>query len=207
VPLIATSYGEWQSSGDGHLGDVTKAITAAFKRARAAVPCILFIDELDSVQSRGGATRHDDWWTAIINCLLAELDGVEGREGVVVVGASNFAERVDAAIRRSGRLDREIRIRLPDAEALALILRGYLGEDLAGEDLHPVAIRAIGGTGADCERWVRGARRRARHAGRPMAAEDLLAEIRGEPDSRRTVEFGTRVAVHEAGHVIAYYLL
>lgn len=207
VPLVATSYGEWQSSGGGYLGDVTKAIAAAFKRARAAAPCILFIDELDSVRSRGGATRHDDWWTAIINCLLAELDGIEGRDGVVVVGASNFAERVDPALRRSGRLDREIRIALPDAAALALILRGFLGESLVDTELAPVAIRALGGTGADCECWVRGARRRARHAGREMAPEDLLAEIRGERGRERSAGFLRRVAVHEAGHVLAYHIL
>lgn len=204
VPLVATSYGEWQSSGGGYLGDVTKAICETFKRARASAPCILFIDELDSVQSRGSSSRHDDWWTAIINTLLAELDGVEGREGVVVIGASNFAERVDAAIRRSGRLDREIRIGLPGVEALALILRGYLGEDLGGADMRPFAIRALGGTGADCERWVRGARRRARHAGREMAAEDLLAEIRGGPGREHPPEVRARVAAHEAGHVVAY---
>ncbi|WP_184521758.1 AAA family ATPase [Muricoccus pecuniae] len=207
VPLIATSYGDWQSHGGGYLGDVIKALREAFRRARAQTPCILFIDELDSVQARGRGARHDDWWTAVINALLAELDGAVGREGVLAIGASNHVERIDPAIRRSGRLDREIAIQLPDTDALSRILRAYLGTSLDGVDLGPVAIRALGGSGADCERWVRGARRRARHEGREVSLGDLLAEIGGGEGSELPAAYRERVAIHEAGHVVAYAVL
>jgi len=205
VPLIATSYGAWQSAGTGHLGDVTKAIRDVFRQAKGMVPSILFVDELDSVQSRGGSRHHDEWWTAVINTLLAELDGIEGREGIVVVGATNFPTRIDPAIRRAGRLDREIRITLPDEAALTMILRVHLGQELPGMDLQHAALLALGASGADCERWVRGARQRARHAGRAMEAGDLLAEISG-PGPQRSATYRRRIAVHEAGHVLVHHL-
>lgn len=84
--------------------------------------------------------------------------------GVVVVAASNYAERVDPALRRAGRLDTEIKISLPNIKELGMSLRGQLDGELGGVDLSPTALRLVGGTGADCERAVRGARQRARHA-------------------------------------------
>lgn len=201
VPLVAASYAQWQSSGDGHLGTLLRAMRASFDAARAAAPCILFIDELDSFQNRAAETRHRDWWTSVIGGLLEQLDGLEGREGVVVLGATNHPGMIDPAILRAGRLDRSITIPLPDRTALAAILRVHLGDDLAGEDLARAALHARGGTGADCAKWVRGARRRARGGGRAMDLEDLLAEIRGgaglrPPEERRIP------AVHEAGHAL-----
>lgn len=201
VPLIAASYARWQSSRDGHLGDLLKAMAKSFDDARQAAPSILFIDELDSFTSRTADTRHRDWWTSVINGLLEHLDGLERREGVVVVGATNLIELVDPAIIRSGRLDRVIAIPLPDQSALAEILRVHLGADLAGVDLSAAALHALGGTGADCERWVRGARRRARNAGRPMMLDDLVEEVRGS--AAQLSEDDRRIcAVHEAGHAL-----
>lgn len=201
VPLIAASYARWQSSRDGHLGDLLKAMAGTFDDARRKAPCILFIDELDSFTSRTADTRHRDWWTSVINALLEHLDGLERREGVVVVGATNLIELVDPAIIRSGRLDRIIAIPLPDQAALAEILRVHLGADLADVDLSAAALHALGGTGADCERWVRGARRRARNASRAMMLDDLVEEVRG---STRELSDGDRriCAVHEAGHAL-----
>ena len=70
----ATSYGEWQSHRDGHLGSVIQAIRNVFAEVAANAPGILFIDEIDSLPARGSTNRHDDWWTAITNVLLEELD-------------------------------------------------------------------------------------------------------------------------------------
>ena len=108
---------------------------------------------------------------------------------------------MDPALRRSGRLDRHIAIRLPDLEALALILREHLGDDLEGEDLAGMALLALGSTGADIERSVRGARRAARISSRPMTPADLLAEIGGREE--RSEGALRLAAVHEAGHVVA----
>lgn len=141
----------------------------------------------------------------MVNALLAEIDGTEGREGVVIVGACNHPDKLDPALVRSGRLDRHVRIGHPGRAALAAIMREHLAEDLAGADLSGASMAAAGSSGADCERLVRGARRRARSAGRPMVLADLLDEIGGDGDGsdadRRTA------AVHEAGHVVAASVL
>ena len=203
LPLVATSYAAWQAAGQGHMGDVVRILREAFAEARKAAPSILFIDELDSVGDRMGGRerRFDDWWRAIINALLEQLDGLAAREGVVVVAATNHPGLIDPAILRAGRLDRRVLVGLPDADGLAAILREHLGEDLAGVDLSPAGFAAAGRTGADCELWVRGARRRARDGDRPTTIDDLLAEIGGKSASR-TPAFARRVALHEAAHAV-----
>ena len=204
VPLITGSYGEWQAAG--HQGDLLKAMRKTFAEARAKAPCILFIDEVDSFPNRATLTHdHADYVIQVVNALLAEIDGVEGRPGVVLVAACNHPAMLDPALIRSGRLDRHIRVGLPDRAALAAILREQLGTELAGEDLSGAALWAAGSSGADCERLVRGARRRARSAGRTMALQDLLDEIGGH--DVRSQEDLWRAAVHEAGHVLAVCIL
>jgi len=201
VPFFATSYAAWQATGSGHLGCVTSAIRDIFKRAREAAPAILFIDELDSINSRNGKTRHDDWWRAIINTLLEQLDGTEARDGVVVIGATNDPDKIDSAIRRSGRLDRQIRIGFPDVPALKEIFRYHLGNTLDDSDLMRLASISCGFTGADVERIARGARRRARVGRRSIQFNDVFIELTGElpPPGDRTL---WNLAVHEAGHAI-----
>lgn len=201
VPLIATSYAAWQTAGEGHLGEVLRAMAGSFETARAQAPCILFIDEFDTLGARGTSGHRGDWWRAVINALLEHLDGLGGREGVVVIGATNHPEAVDAALCRSGRLDRVMAIHPPDAAGLAAILRVHLGGELEGVDLSAVVPPIPGVTGADCAKWVRGARRRARAAGRALEVEDLRAEIAG-PSDVRPLARRRCVAVHEAGHAI-----
>ncbi len=203
VPLVSTSAAVWQRSGRGHLRDVLCAIRTVFDEARACAPAILFIDEMEAVQSRALRNHNADWWTAIINALLEHLDGFYPREGVVVIGASNHPDLIDPALLRAGRLDREVFIGLPDVAGLIGILRYHLREDLAGADLLLVAelLAARAATGADAAQLVREARQRARHAGRELQVDDLVtvAEARGEAPSP---ELRWRIAVHEAGHVL-----
>jgi ATP-dependent Zn protease len=201
APLITGSLAEWQAAG--HLGDLLGAMRAAFDRARASAPAILFIDEIDAFGDRNSFSHENrNYSTQVVNGFLEMLDGIGGREGVVVVGACNHPDSLDPAIVRSGRLDRRIHIPLPDQAALRQIIRHHLGIDLADADLADAAKAAVGASGADVERWVRGARRRARTGNRPMVIEDLLAEIRGSyaplPDEQRR-----RTALHEAGHAVA----
>ena len=100
---------------------------------------------------------------------------------------------------RSGRLDRHIRIGFPDETELARILREHLGDDLADVPLGEVALLAVDSSGADCERYVRTARRLAREAKRPMTLADLVQAVGGaqQPDEQLCC-----VAVHEAGHAV-----
>jgi len=202
VPLISGSYGAWLGSGHAHQGDLLKAMKRTFADARDQAPSILFLDEVDSFPNRGTIThKYADWEIQVVNALLAEIDGVEGRDGVILVAACNHPQKLDPALVRSGRLDRQIRIKLPSRLALARILAEHAGSDLAGEDLSGAAMSATGASGADCERLVRGARRRAREAGRAMVLADLHDEIGGSDP--RSADDLWLAAVHEAGHVAA----
>jgi cell division protease FtsH len=203
VPLVTGSYQDWLGTGTAHQGDLLKSMKQTFKKARDCAPCILFIDEVDSFPNRG-TLRHaySDWDIQVVNALLAELDGAQGRPGVVVLAACNHPHLLDPALIRSGRLDRHIRLSLPDTTALVGILRQHLGNDLLDADLTPAALAAAGATGADVERFVRSARRRARNAGRPIGLDDLLAEL-SEGD-QRTPSALWIAALHEAGHAVAF---
>jgi ATP-dependent Zn protease len=175
------------------------------EQAKQRAPAIVFIDEVDSFPNRA-TLRHDwsDWEVQVVNGSLAEIDGVDGREGVVLVAACNFPHLLDPALVRSGRLDRHIRIKLPDVTALELILREHLNDDIAGEDLVGAAIAAAGSSGVDCERYARGARRRAREAGRSMVLAALMAQISGN-DERATADLRIS-AVHDSGQAVAEFV-
>ncbi|WP_296743925.1 AAA family ATPase [Mesorhizobium sp.] len=201
VPLVATSVADWNAAN--YLSGTLAAIRDSFSRARQIAPCILFIDELDGISDRAKLTsEYREYWTQIVNSLLELLAGIEDRPGVVVIGATNHPDRIDAAVRRAGRLDRTIEIELPDAETLAAIFRFHLGPDLLpNTDLMPVALAATGKTGADVEAWIRRAKARARRAERDLLLDDVFHEVRfggeGLPKKlRRTV------SVHEAGHLV-----
>ena len=204
VPLVATSFSEWQAAKSGHLGDCLKAMRDSFDKAKRLAPSILFIDEMDALGSREQTnSQHSDYWTSVITCFLELMDGIGGREGVLAVGATNNAAVLDRAITRSGRMDRIVQVSLPDQAGLIGILRYHLHGDLDGCDLTEAARRAAGGSGADCVRWTRSARQTARHARRPMILADLLNEIGGkdaDPAEER------RIAAHEAGHAVVICL-
>ena len=201
VPLFTGSYATWHSAGTGHQGDFLRAMRRTFADAKAAAPAILFIDEIDSFPDRGKVTHHyATYEIQVVNALLAEIDGADARDGVVLVAACNHPGKLDPALVRSGRLDRHIRLTLPGADDLAAILREHLGDDLPGEDLGRMGTLAVGRSGADCERLVRGARRRARLRSEPMVVTDLAAELAGPARDAATER---RVATHEAGHVVA----
>ncbi len=206
IPLVTGSYGEWHGSGNAHQGDLLKAMKQTFATARSSSPSILFIDEVDSFPDRSKVTHpYAAWEIQIVNALLAEIDGVKGRDGVILVAACNLPEKLDPALVRSGRLDRHVRCGLPDRQALAAILREHLGADLDGANLDEAALASSGASGADCERIVRGARRRARAERRVIAMADLLDEI-GGADGRSADDLWLS-SVHEAGHVVAACVL
>lgn len=206
VPLVSTSVAQWNS--ETYLSNTLQAIRDAFSQAKRQAPCILFIDEIDGISDRS-QLRGDfaEYWTQIVNLLLEQLASVDDRPGVVVVSATNHPDKIDAAIKRAGRLDREIVIDKPDPTTLARIFRHHLGEELlVGVDLMPLALAARGATGADVEAFVRRAKGAARRAKRPLALDDVLAEIRagrtGLPAQHRR-----RIAIHEAGHAIVSHEL
>jgi ATP-dependent Zn protease len=140
-----------------------------------------------------------------MNGLLEQLDGVNVMEGVIVIAACNHPSRLDPALIRAGRLNRVLQIGYPDEVALAGMLRQKLGDDLPNADLSLVFRNVRQATGADLEAWVRGARSRARHEGRPILLDDLLAQVR-PPGQNLSPLMQRRAAAHEAGHAVVGWL-
>ena len=197
--LVLGSIARWQAKG--HLGDMLKAMRAAFDEARSQAPSIMFIDEIDAVGDREQFSDRDrQYCSEVVAGLLECIDGAEGREGVVVIGTANHPDRIDAAVRRPGRLDRHIRIPLPDASARTGILRHHLAGSLSGEDLSLVVEMTAGMAGAGLEQVVRQARRLARRHRRDMTVGDMLETLPPRvpvPEKARW-----RISVHEAGHAV-----
>lgn len=202
--LVLRSISRWQSKG--HLGDMLKAMQQAFDEARANIPSIIFLDELDAFGDRENLDdQHRQYTTEVIATLLEHVDGTDRREGVVVVGATNHPSRIDAAMLRPGRLDRHIRIPLPDENGRMGILRWHLGEHLGAADLSAVVARTAGWSGAALEQLVRDARRRARRSSIGLDLADLLACLPPVVPIPERIRF--RAAVHEAGHAVVAMVL
>jgi ATP-dependent Zn protease len=201
LPLVACSLAQWQSADEGHLGHLLRAMRRDFDFARAQAPCVLFTDEIDSFADRSKLRHaHADYVVEVVNGFIAQLDGIAGREGLIYLAASNDLSRCDPAILRSGRLNRIIRIGLPDARDLERMFRVRLAGRLAGEDLEEICLLALGSTGADVERITNDALRFARHADRALELADLRRALvdREDRDSSEV----RRCAIHEAGHVV-----
>ncbi|MFD2053724.1 AAA family ATPase [Mesorhizobium calcicola] len=199
VYLVLGSLARWQAMG--HLGDLLKAMRGAFAEGMKNAPSILLIDEIDSIGDRNAFSGHNAQYSReVVNGLLECLDGSGGREGVVVVGATNFPHMLDAALTRPGRLDRHVNIPLPDMMGRRGILGWHLAKASSSLDLTSVAARTDGWTGAALEQLARQARRRARRARRDLETADLLAEL---PELMSLPEaLLWRNAIHEASHVV-----
>jgi hypothetical protein len=217
VRFIQASATTWTSSGE-HLGHHLRAIRASFAEARRYAPAILFIDEIDSLGNREQFSGDNaGYHTAVVNGVLEQMQGVDASAPVFVIAATNSLARVDAALRRAGRLDRIINIPLPTSDALGHIYEYYL-KSLGGDvTVDPaVSCATLGGmslglTGADVEKIVRGAARRALKARRAVSQVDLIAEITNKPRSeqgllRLSPAEIERTAYHEAGHALAQHL-
>src|SRR3954467_9028799 len=130
-----------------YVGETERHIRLVFQRAREkaseGTPVIVFFDEMDSIFRTRGSGVSSDVENTIVPQLLSEIDGVEGLENVIVIGASNREDMIDPAILRPGRLDVKIKIERPGAEAAKDIFSKYLTSDLP---LHPDEIKEHGGS-------------------------------------------------------------
>lgn len=199
VPLIATSVASWNAAT--YLSGTLQAMNEAFSKARRTAPSILFIDEIDGISDRSAVREHREYWLQIVNRLLELLQGVDDREGVIVIAATNYPNAVDAAVRRAGRLDRQIDIHLPEPDDLTQIFRHYLGDDLTGADLASLGEACRGFTGADVETIVRRARGAARRRREPLELSHLVNEV-APPTAQVNGLVRRCAAIHEAGHAI-----
>lgn len=207
IPLIATSAAAWFLKGGSYLDGVIKEIDAVFANAREQAPALLFIDEIDAIPDRGALSpRNRDWWMPVVGHLLTLIDGAhdENRE-LVIMGATNFPDRLDEALMRPGRLSRLINIGLPTQEEVSQILRQHLGDDLVDVELEGLVCMLPAATGAEVAELVRRARAAARRAKRLLKLEDLVTVL--VPSDRRAEALVERVAIHEAGHAVVGHFL
>ena len=186
-----------------------------FKEASKMAPCIIFIDEIDTIgKSRDNRMGGNDEREQTLNQLLAELDGFDPGKGVIVLGATNRPEVLDKALLRPGRFDRRITIDRPNLAGRLATLQVHtrkikLGEDV---DLKKIALATAGTVGADLANLVNEAALRAvRHGRRVVTQEDLLASFEfviagSEKKNSVLTEFEKKlVAYHEVGHAMVAY--
>ncbi|WP_051949316.1 AAA family ATPase [Methylosinus sp. PW1] len=201
LDLVVSTYSDWHGNsvgGDSVCKELKKQFTA-WKKKAASGPFILFLDELDSIGTRGQNAHNDSWFGPIVNAWLAFLDGANGRDGIIVIAATNYPDKIDPALRRPGRLDRHVIIPAPGVAELPGIIRHHLGLNDAR------AARACRGmTPAEIQMACRDARRIARRARRRVTADDLVAAVRGSIKPHGVDPW--RAALHESGHALVAHL-
>lgn len=195
-------------------------VKSLFDLARKNAPTVIFIDEADGLGKRtdtgGGPAEAES--NRIINQLLAEMDGFESNEGVIIVAATNHPDSLDEALRRPGRFDRTVQVRLPDLEDRAKILRFYAANLTAKSDeidFNQLARLTTGLSPATLAMIVNQAGLVARKAGDDEVTSAhfieaiKIARIGDVNGAERALsdEERTRIAVHEAGHGLVAALL
>ncbi len=135
------------------VGESERGVREIFQRAKQVAPCVLFLDELDALAPARGASLDSGATDRVIGQLLTELDGIEGRRGVIVVAATNRAELIDPAVLRSGRIDLVLELPLPDREARRAIFAIHTARRALAPSvsLDALAKRSDGFSGADIE--------------------------------------------------------
>lgn len=183
-----------------------------FKQANEKAPCIVFIDEIDTVGKRRdtGLTTNDER-EQTLNQLLTEMDGFDNNKGIVVLGATNMPESLDIALTRPGRFDRRIPVELPDLAGREAILKIHAHDVKMerGVDLSVVARATPGASGADLANMINEAALRAVRMGHRLVTQEDLVEsvdvvIAGEKKKSTVLSEHEKqvVAYHETGHAI-----
>ncbi len=188
-------------------------IRRLFAEARKAAPAIIFIDELDAVGGKRGNDISGER-EQTLNQLLVEMDGFDGRGDVVVMGASNLLDKLDSALLRPGRFDRQVFVAPPDVSGRERILEVHTRDKpVGGVDLGIVAQQTSGLTGADlaniCNEAAIFCARRQGHAIRQEDFDSALERVIAGVQSRRVLNEHEKrvVAYHEAGHALCSELL
>ncbi len=196
--FVAASVSQWQSYG--HLGDLLKAMRRDFEKAVKNAPSVLLIDELDSAGDRASFIgEHGIYSTQVVNGLLESLDGSSRRDGLIVIGATNYPEKIDPALRRPGRLDKHVLIGLPNEQDRLAILGHHLGER-GPENLETLGPSTDGMSGADLAQAARDAKGLARRQKRKVEVSDVASFL---PEMIEvTGNYRHSVSVHEAGHTV-----
>uniref|UniRef100_A0A671NL23 ATP-dependent zinc metalloprotease YME1L1 n=1 Tax=Sinocyclocheilus anshuiensis TaxID=1608454 RepID=A0A671NL23_9TELE len=212
VPFYYASGSEFDEM---FVGVGASRIRNLFKEAKASAPCVIFIDELDSVGGKRIESPMHPYSRQTINQLLAEMDGFKPNEGVIVIGATNFAEALDNALVRPGRFDMQVTVPRPDVKGRTEILEWYLKKIKVDSavDAEIIARGTVGFSGAGLENLVNQAALKAAGDGKDLVTmkemEFAKDKILMGPE-RRSVQIDKRnkmiTAYHESGHaIVAYY--
>ncbi len=183
------------------VGESEKAVRETFRKARQASPCVIFMDEIDSIAPERGTGGDNNVTERVISQMLTEMDGLEAINNVVVIAATNRPDMIDPAILRPGRFDKSIYIGPPDKESRARIFGIHTHEKPLADDvdLSKLADLTEGYTGADiaaiCNEAVMTAVRRLVKDGRVPNQTEIIATKVGMDDLMNAVQkFGPRVA-------------
>uniref|UniRef100_A0A8C2KQU9 ATP-dependent zinc metalloprotease YME1L1 n=1 Tax=Cyprinus carpio TaxID=7962 RepID=A0A8C2KQU9_CYPCA len=212
VPFYYASGSEFDEM---FVGVGASRIRNLFKEAKASAPCVIFIDELDSVGGKRIESPMHPYSRQTINQLLAEMDGFNPNEGVIVIGATNFAEALDNALVRPGRFDMQVTVPRPDVKGRTEILEWYLKKIKVDSavDAEIIARGTVGFSGAGLENLVNQAALKAAGDGKDLVTMKELEFAKDKilmGPERRSVEIDKRnkmiTAYHESGHaIVAYY--
>ncbi|QQP57577.1 ATPdependent zinc metalloprotease YME1 -like protein, partial [Caligus rogercresseyi] len=196
------------------VGQGAKRVRELFAAAKAKAPCVIFIDEIDSVGSTRTSSAYHPYANQTVNQLLSEMDGFLPSDGVIVLGATNRSSDLDKALLRPGRFDSQVTVEKPDMKGRKEILELYLTKikhDFT-VDVEILARRTVGFAGADLENLVNTAAIRAAVLGkdavsmvdfeyshdRRVMGTDWRSRERPKEDLKIT-------AYHEAGHTLVAY--
>ena len=207
VPFFAISGSEFVQM---FVGMGAAKVRDLFKQANEKAPCIIFIDEIDAIGKRRDSGMGNDEREQTLNQLLTEMDGFDGRKGVVILAATNRPESLDKALLRPGRFDRRVQMELPDLEGRKAILAVHLKKVKHNDiDMDIVARATAGSSGAELANIVNEAALRAVRMGHKSVTtpdlEESVETVLAGAQKKNTVLSDTEkklVAYHEIGHAL-----
>ena len=211
VPFFSISGSEFVEM---FVGMGAAKVRDLFKQANEKAPCIVFIDEIDTIGKKRDGGQYgggNDEREQTLNQLLTEMDGFDGSKGVVILAATNRPESLDPALLRPGRFDRRIPVELPDLQGRIDILKVHAQKiKLAGNvDFSAIARTAAGASGAELANIINEAALRAVRMGRSCATQEDLMEsvevvIAGYQKKNRVLSNKEKLIVsyHEVGHAL-----
>ena len=210
VPFFSISGSEFVEM---FVGMGAAKVRDLFKQANEKAPCIVFIDEIDTIGKKrdSAGVGGNDEREQTLNQLLTEMDGFDGSKGVVILAATNRPETLDPALLRPGRFDRRIPVELPDLEGREAILKVHAKKVKLGDnvDFHAIARAAAGASCAELANMVNEAALRAVRNGRTYVIQEDLEEsievvIAGYQKKNAVLSDKEKliVAYHETGHAL-----
>uniref|UniRef100_A0AAY4AYT4 ATP-dependent zinc metalloprotease YME1L1 n=1 Tax=Denticeps clupeoides TaxID=299321 RepID=A0AAY4AYT4_9TELE len=212
VPFYYASGSEFDEM---FVGVGASRIRNLFREAKANAPCVIFIDELDSVGGKRIESPMHPYSRQTINQLLAEMDGFKPNEGVIIIGATNFPEALDNALIRPGRFDMQVTVPRPDVKGRTEILKWYIRKIKVDSSVEAeiIARGTVGFSGAELENLVNQAALKAAVDGKDVVTMKELEFAKDKilmGPERRSAEVDMRnkkiTAYHESGHaIVAYY--